>query len=404
MARPARERRFERLPGVTGDRNSPQERLAERLAYLRLGDDECRLLRRLRAPFDREADRIVERFYDHLLRFEPLRHLLHAPDMVKRLKEYQRAYVVSLSRGRFDETYLEDRLRIGRAHESIGLSPQWYIGSYTIYLEELIPLAREHLGGPSGEAAAVALGKVMNLDMQIVLDAYFEARQQKALERAERLAAVGELAASIAHEVRNPLAGMKGAMEVLRRDLEADPAKAEVVDELVAQIIRLENLVRDLLSYARPRPLDLQPVDLNALLDRVLTFAVAEHRSGQYRARTDLDAALPVVEVDPQQLEQVFLNLIQNSLQAMDGGTVTVRTRALNDTVEVIVDDEGPGIAPSDLVRVFQPFFTTRHRGSGLGLAIVQKILQAHGGSIRISSDPGRGTRATLTLPRKAGE
>jgi signal transduction histidine kinase len=240
----------------------------------------------------------------------------------------------------------------------------------------------------------------MNLDSQMVLGAYFETRQQKALEKSEQLAAVGEMAASIAHEVRNPLAGMKGAMEVLRQHLASDASRSEVVDELMAQIVRLENLVRDLLTYARPRPLSRQAVEVNHLLDRVLRIVQEDGGSPNLSVEREYDPVASRIVADPQQLEQVFLNLIQNAVQAMEeGGTLAVSTGGNSGRVEIAFRDTGRGIAVADQPRIFQPFFTTRHRGSGLGLAIVRKIVDDHGGSIEIESRPGVGTTATVVLP-----
>jgi len=197
---------------------------------------------------------------------------------------------------------------------------------------------------------------------------------------------------------------MKGALEVLRDELAVKPSNAEIVDELLAQIDRLEQLVRDLLTYARPRALNRQPFDLQELLDRLLR---------RYKESVD-DAGITIhriygpgtgsVTADLQQMEQVFLNLIHNAVQAMEsGGTLTVSTRAGDGDIAISFRDDGKGIPPGDLARVFQPFFTTKHRGSGLGLPIVKKIVEAHGGSIEVETEPGEGTTATVKLPSERG-
>jgi signal transduction histidine kinase len=211
---------------------------------------------------------------------------------------------------------------------------------------------------------------------------------------------VGELSASIAHEVRNPLAGMKGALEILRKELR--PESLEIADELLGQIARLESLVRDLLTYARPRAIERQPFDLHELLDRVLrqygdeldAHGVTVHRVyGPGSGRLVADAL---------QMEQVFLNLIHNAQQAMtEGGTLTVLTRVADGALVITFQDTGVGIAPADLTRVFQPFYTTKHRGSGLGLSIVRKIVAAHGGTVQIASEPGQGASITVALPHE---
>lgn len=389
------------LSPVTG---AALARLRERKRFIRFTRNEERLLAGLRPAFRAGADAIVQAFYEHLLAFEPLRPLLADPVRVQQVKQAQKRYLMSLTAGRYGREYLEDRLRIGRTHERIGLLPQWYLGTYSFYLDLLEPVVREHFGGDGNRTirACQALEKLMNLDAQIVLEIYFETRQQKAVARSERLAAVGELAASIAHEVRNPLAGIQGALEVLRKGMAADPSRREVMDEVMAQVVRLETLVRDLLTFAQPRPLSRQTVNLNDLVDRVVRFLQESLDRSGIRVRRDSQTPLPGISADPQQLEQVFLNLIENAVQAMEaGGTLSVDTRESGDSLQVAFTDTGKGIPAGDLQRIFHPFFTTKHRGSGLGLSIVQKIVEAHDGSVRVESEPGRGTRVTVLLPRR---
>jgi signal transduction histidine kinase len=373
-----------------------------RCRFLGFCQEDAALLSELHDLFAEHADEVVMRFYDHLRAFEPLRVFLDDPQTRARLNKVQKEYLLSLTRVEIGEEYLANRTRIGRIHERVGLHPQWYLGAYGNLMDQLCPLIMGHFGKnrKQGVRACLALAKLMNLDSQVVLGAYFETRQQRAVEKSEQLAAIGEMAASIAHEVRNPLAGMKGAMEVLRQHLGTDPSHADVVDELMAQIVRLETLVRDLLTYARPRPLSRQPVELPHLLDRVLRFVQEDGHPRVLNVERDYDPRSSRIVADPQQLEQLFLNLIQNAAQAMeDGGTLAVSTGANGGQVEIVFSDTGQGIAVRDLPRIYQPFFTTRHRGSGLGLTIVRKIVDDHGGSIRVESGPGTGTTATVTLP-----
>jgi signal transduction histidine kinase len=344
-----------------------------RKRYSRFSEEDAALLAELRGVVERHADSVVDRFYAHLTNAPEVRHFVEDPETVRRLKRYQREYLLSLTSGRYDGEYARSRVRIGRTHDRIGLDPEWYLGTYA---------------------------KLFTLDMQLVLDAYYGLRQKKALERSEQLAAVGELAASIAHEVRNPLAGMKGALEVLRKELDVKPSNQEIVDELLAQIVRLEHLVRDLLSYARPRVLRLQVFDLNEMLGRVLRlYKDQADASGITIHRID-GPGTGKLRADPTQMEQVLLNLIHNAVQAMEeGGTLTVTTRVTGESVTITLRDTGDGIPRSDMVKVFQPFYTTKHRGSGLGLPIVKKITEAHGGSLKLKSTPGEGTTATVTIP-----
>jgi signal transduction histidine kinase len=369
------------------------------------GEEDAALLAEIRPAIESRSRELVDRFYDHILATPELRPYLADPAVVKRLKKFQRDYLLSLFSGRYDDDYAETRRRIGWTHERIALEPQWHLGTYALYMELLLPIVHERFAAEpkKAERAGIALTKLVILDMQLALDAYYETRHRKGVQKAEQLAAVGELAATIAHEVRNPLAGMKAALEVLRSELSIK-ANREIVDELLAQIARLENLVRDLLTFARPTALTVQPCPLHDVLDRLLRSYQDGADVAGITVQRIYGPGTGTVEADPQQLEQVFLNLIHNAFQAMEhGGTLTVATYAEPGAVRVRFADTGKGISPAELQRVFQPFYTTKHRGSGLGLPIVKKIVQAHGGTVEIESEPGRGTAATLTLPAPEG-
>lgn len=373
-----------------------------RKVFAGFGAADAAILAELGETFEDHADALVERFYEHLLGTTELQPFLVEPRTVARLKGFQRAYLVRLASGRYDEAYAENRRAIGEVHERIGLEPQWFIGSYGLYAALLGPIVHEHFAAEPERAvrAAAALHKLLVIDMQLVLDVYHETRERKVLGRSEQLAAVGELAASIAHEVRNPLAGMKGALQVLRDELAVKPSNAEIVDELLVQIVRLEQLVRDLLTFARPRVISPQEFDLHDLLDRLLRRYKDAAEEAGITVRRSYAPGTGQIVADLQQLEQVFHNLIQNSVQAMEqGGTLTVATSGTDVGVEVGFFDTGKGIAPDELSRIFQPFYTTKHRGSGLGLPIVKKILEGHGGTIEVTSEPGKGTVTTLRIP-----
>jgi len=395
--RAAREREDEPPPQAP-----PGATFEERKRLACFTEQDAALLAELRPAFREYADEFVDRFCEHLERHETLGHLLSEPAVVRRLKQGQRRYLLSLTDGRYGKDYSEARLRVGQAHERIAPEPHWYLCTYGLYLELLLPRIHERFRNEPEKAtrAGAALAKLLILDMQVALDAYYETRHRKAVQRSEQLAAVGELAASIAHEVRNPLAGMKGALEVLRTELEVKPSNIEIVDELLTQIARLEHLVRDLLTYARPRALCRQPFDVNEVLDRLLRQHKEVADASGITVHRIYGPGTGRLVADPLQMEQVFLNLIYNAVQAMEtGGTLTVSTRAEHGGLVISFEDTGKGIPPDDLDRVFQPFFTTKHRGSGLGLPIVSKILEAHGGTISVTSAVGRGTVATVSVP-----
>ncbi len=241
---------------------------------------------------------------------------------------------------------------------------------------------------------------------QAELEAFYRER----MVRADRFAAVGELATGLAHEIKNPLAGLSGALELLAEDLAGTP-KQEVVGEMRHQVQRLTHTMESLLSFARPPKAKLRHTDVNGTVEKVLFLIRQQSRDGQILVEAALGTDLPVVLADPAQLEQVFLNICLNACQAMREaharGTLSVRTWAREGQVAVEIEDTGPGIAAELRANIFKPFFTTKRQGNGLGLAISARIVAEHGGVIGYRCPAGGGTIFTVTLhegrPEQAG-
>lgn len=219
--------------------------------------------------------------------------------------------------------------------------------------------------------------------------------------RAERLAAVGTLAAGLAHEVRNPLNSALLQLQVLSRRLDkadATPGSLRPVVALVEdEIRRLERLVNEFLAFVHPRPLALQPTALAELCRSVLAFIAPAAEAAGVRVREEIAESLPALNVDAERLRQVVLNLLRNAVEAMpEGGDLTLRVARIGDTVELEVQDTGQGFA--DETPVFDAFFTTKPKGTGLGLTIVHRIVSDHGGTLRVRSRPGD-TSFVVSLP-----
>ncbi len=243
-----------------------------------------------------------------------------------------------------------------------------------------------------------------------------EVYHRQRLARAERLATLGQVAASLAHEIRNPLAGIAGAVGVMADELaDTDPRK-EIMGEILSQIRRLTKTVQDLLTFARPATPMLASCDLHQVLDRVLLLLAEDPVAKRIRLVRNYAPDLPRLEADDKQLGQVFLNLLLNAAQAMHGdGQITITTRldgahgvegeaTASDgghTIEVSFADTGPGIPPAILPELFKPFFTTKARGTGLGLAISRRMIEDHGGWIRVESPPRQG--ATFRVGLRVG-
>ena len=224
------------------------------------------------------------------------------------------------------------------------------------------------------------------------------------LERADRLASIGEMAAGIAHEIKNPLAGISAAVTIIKDDLaNADP-RYDILEEVLQQVQRLDKTVNDLLFFGKPSMPELACIDINDVLDKTLKFASQHRGLLNIEKRLELAPALPTVYADSKQMQQVFLNIILNAFQAMaNGGTLTIATRMISRQerpfVRIDVADTGPGIPPQILEKIFTPFFTTKAQGTGLGLPICCKLINLHSGEIRVASDDRHGTVFTIELP-----
>jgi signal transduction histidine kinase len=251
---------------------------------------------------------------------------------------------------------------------------------------------RAEVQGPQGAPTTYAVG----------IDVTDEEEAQRRARRTERLAAVGTMAAGLAHEVRNPLnsASLQLALLELRLGRGEGPDTTIPTARIIkGEIDRLDRLVRDFLAFAQPRPIERKPVDLGGLLNDVVTLVRPEVEKAGAMVRAEVATDLPPISGDGERLRQVFLNLTRNALEAIQerGSALTIRARGTNTDVEIEVEDDGPGFA--DELPVFDAFFTTKPQGTGLGLSLVHRIVTDHDGSIRVRSRPGC-TCFTLTLPR----
>ncbi len=224
------------------------------------------------------------------------------------------------------------------------------------------------------------------------------------LREKDRFAAIGKVAAGVAHEIRNPLFGITSVAQILARETKGDTPKKALIDAMLSETSRLNTLVEDMLLYGRTMKAAPQPTDLNALIESVLDFHAAGIREKDLAITRDFSRDIPSIMLDPHQMRQVFLNILVNALDASRrGGRVDIKTRMSVGKVMVTISDDGAGIPGGDLPKVFDLFYTTKEKGTGLGLAICRKIIEDHGGSISINSAPGRGTTMDLVLPLHPG-
>ncbi|MBI2423171.1 MAG: PAS domain S-box protein [Candidatus Hydrogenedentes bacterium] len=214
----------------------------------------------------------------------------------------------------------------------------------------------------------------------------------------DRLAAIGEMAATVAHEIRNPLGGIRGFAAFLAQDLKDDPPKKRLVDKILAGTASLEKVVSGLLEYTRPVELSLKPVGCAAVVQDALRYLDYDPRA--VNIFTEVDTDLRIL-ADSDRIRQVVMNIVQNGIQSLEkSGEIRIDAEAGDTCITLHIRDTGCGIPPEALVQVFSPFYTTREKGTGLGLAICKKIIDGHGGALTAASEPGKGSTFSLSLPR----
>ena len=231
-------------------------------------------------------------------------------------------------------------------------------------------------------------------------------RLQTDAQRNDRLAALGHLAAGVAHEIRNPLSTIKGVALYIARRMPLGGREEEAAQRMIDEVERLDRVVSELLDFARPGSFDTVQADLAEIIGRALRLAEADIKAKGIAVVQEVEPGLPPVKISPERLTQALLNLFLNAVQAMDhGGTLRVSARTLpNDMFSITVADTGPGIPPEIQASIFTPYFTTKPSGTGLGLAIVYQIAEGHGGRVSVGNAAGQGAEFTLTLPLGGGK
>ncbi|MBI5215367.1 MAG: hypothetical protein HY960_06400 [Ignavibacteriae bacterium] len=224
---------------------------------------------------------------------------------------------------------------------------------------------------------------------------------EKQLEQADRLATVGEMAASMAHEIKNPIAGVLGAVQIFDSELPADDARKEIFSEMKVQLERVNHAVTDLLSYARPTPPIFEEVHVNEVIQRTYSMLSKQIRENRIAVTLNLSEETNHISADKKQIQQVLWNVMLNAVQSIEGsGSVTISSVREHNAVVCTVSDSGKGIAKECLNQVFKPFFTTKHKGTGLGMTITKRIIEQHGGMIELLSEVGKGTTVRIVLPQ----
>ena len=331
---------------------------------------------------------IVDDFYEAIEAHPGARQAITGGKaQIDRLKQTLVRWMDKMLLGPHDEDYYELRARIGRMHVRIGLPQRYMLTAMDRIRVRLLDVVRNEVtdDAPRVERISTALNQILDLELAIMLETYREDLEAKH-RNTERLATIGQFAASIGHELRNPLGVVESSLYLLRQHLRAEaeaPAVKKHLDRIGGEVQRANKTIHDLLDLARNRPPQKRATSLHELVDSAAEAALLP-------AAVTLHASIPadlVLTIDPDQVRQVLANLFTNAAQAVKGVQIWVEAESAADGgARVRVRDDGPGIPAEDRARIFEALFTTKAKGSGLGLALCRRIMEAHGGSIEVEA------------------
>ena len=410
------------------------DRLAERLSFYEISARDEDLLARISEVCDPRLDDVIADFYAHLLRFPQLEELLRgAPGRVARLQGMQKEYFRQLTRGRLDADYAESRLRVGHAHQQIGLRPEWYIGGFSRLLRNYLDVIYRNRGFEEGLVPeADALLKAVFLDMSLALDTYIQggfvdresaARMQRATEMAEQaLTARAEterlkddLTSMVIHDLKNPVNGIVMLVQLaLRKSASLPEAHVGYLKNIERTCSEMMRLIQNLLEIAKieegKMPVEYGVVsvqDLVAELQR--EYGPVAEQTGR-ELHVEIHPELPELIADRALLKRVLVNLVSNALRHSGSPDVVLGAPDPGeaDVVTLHVTDRGAGFDPADLTRVFEKFRSVRRsptaeptNDTGLGLPFCKLAVELMGGRIGVESTPGERTRFWISLPRR---
>lgn len=386
------------MPDTDSERLFARYRELQR--YAGWTDDDADRVRSIGPLLQHALPSLVDDFYEEIERHpRATKVITGGREQVERLKGTLILWLEELLSGNYDADYVTRRWRVGYRHVEIRLD-QVYTNMALSRLRVGLVRALSIVWNDSSEERLLifsSLHKLLDLDLAIIEDAYqteYVARQQ----RAERLAAIGQVAGGIAHELRNPLNVIKTSIYYLLNARNPTPAKtSEHLHRIHKQVELADGVITALSNFARlPLPsmlaFELKP----CLIETLETFTIPDN----VRVELAIDEGLPPAIGDHSQLQIVFRNLIRNAIDAMpQGGTVTVCARADEEGMSISVSDTGGGISPENMARVMEPLFTTKARGIGLGLAMARAIVEKHLGRLTVASPPGLGATFTVQLP-----
>lgn len=376
--------------------------------YIGFSDEDAECLRRLSPIVTPYFGEIVDRFYAALDRNAQTRALFTGPEQRQHLKDTLHQWLAEVFVGVYDDAYFHDRQHIGRVHVGVGLQPQFMFGAMNIIRIELIRALFEQkdqieevVGRPK-KRCVDSIDRILDLELMIMTQAYWDKLMQMKLE------VPSALATGLAHEIRNPLNTMGLQLTLLERRIRdiatqlegAEDRISPIADTLRSELERIRTLTNDIMDFAKPVEISPAWHDAGALLSEMKRVHGPSMEASNITLQTAIDGDVRMW-CDMDRIRQVFVNLLTNAVEAThEAGRIlmTITNAEYGTTIEI--EDGGEGMAPQLKYRVFDLFFTTKAGGTGMGLPIIKKVIDAHGGSIDVSSQPGRGTKFTVFLPR----
>jgi len=378
--------------------------LEELISYIGFTAEDGALLARSKALLEPSFTGAIDAFYDAIGANPRARAVFEDEVQIERQKRVLRDWLETLFSGVYDRDYFDARARIGYAHVRIGLDPSLMVAAMNILRESLHAAVNRHMDAADWEPHEIvalhsAINRICDIDLAIMLETYSEDYTSR-MRGAERLAALGQVAGTIGHELRNPLAVMETSVHLLRSRVAGDEKGERHLRRLADQIALSSRIIREILALARDVPPETEKVRVLGILESV----VGEMEGGgEIRVHASI-AEDYEFELDPGQLRQLFTNLLTNAIQASPRGAagVEISIEEHTDGLAIIVEDDGPGVPNHLRSKIFEPLFTTRMRGVGFGLALCRRIVESHGGHIRVVDRVGGGARFEVLLLRRA--
>jgi len=377
--------------------------LAEELfRYIGFEPEDAAILRDIGPLLEPHHDRIVDEFYAAIRRHPGASRIFEGEAQMDRQKVVLRAWMTGAFSGEYGEAWFAQRKRIGEVHVRIGLPQRYMFAAMNLVrtgVHRAVDEGAVDWTRAQRRRAHVAIDRLLDVELAIMLQTW-HATQSRRLRASERLATLGQVAASIGHELRNPLAVMETSLHLLKKHSTGDERTDRHLGRIRDQVILCGNIIGALLELARDRPLARVSTDLRALAEDVFgSVPNPKH----VELTLDLPPDFPAVSADSNQLRQLLFNLVQNGVVALgqtEAGRVTLTGRANESGVEIEVRDNGAGIPEDALTKVFEPLFTATRGGVGLGLALCRRIAEKHGGVLQASNAAEGGARFVLRLPK----